>query len=296
METHEEDDATPERSRHGPRSLLRTLNILEHVAMQPDAVSLTQLSQDLDLPKSSLLGMLRTLTEHRYLENASGRYALGPSAHRLAVAILPGFSLARMARPVLRELADRSGETALLAVLDKEIGRLVYMDICETDRVVRYTVPVGTTRPLYCTAAGRVLLAWQPKERVERYLEALAAGPEPLEPPLRPDEFWASLEKVRREVVSITLGEYIPEVAGIAAPILDRGGGIIGALALGIPIERGKASLSRLIKMTRDAARGLSADYGHASAPPAAGEGEGPDGGAPPARRPLRTTASQRPS
>ena len=266
METHEEDDATPERSHHSPRSLLRTLNILEHVARQPDAVSLTQLSQDLGLPKSSVLGMLRTLTEYRYLENASGRYALGPSAHRLAVAILPGFSLVRIARPVLHELADRSGETALLAILDEESGRLVYMDICESERVVRYTVPVGTTRPLYCTAAGRVLLAWQPKEWVERYLEALAAGPEPLEPPLRPDEFWASLEKGRREMVSITQGEYIPEVAGIAAPIFDREGGIVGALALGIPIERSKASGARLIKMTLDAARGLSADYGHTRA------------------------------
>jgi len=277
METSEQDDATPERNRYGPRSLMRTLRIIENIAMQPGPVSLTQLSQELDLPKSSLLGMLRELTEHRYLESVGGSYALGPSAHRLAVAILPGFSLVRMARPVLREMADRSGETALLAVLEEGIGRLVYIDICETDRVVRYTVPVGTTRPLYCTAAGRVLLAGQSEERVELYLEALAARGEPLDPPLRPAEVRATLRKVRSEGVSITQGDYLPEVAGIAAPIFNREGLVIGALALGIPIERSKANLPHLIEMTRAAARGLSADFGHASGPHASPgpEGEG---------------------
>lgn len=270
METPEDDDTAPERIRHGPRSLLRTLRIIENIAMQPRAVSLTQLSQELDLPKSSLLGMLREMTEHRYLESVGGGYALGPSAHRLAVAILPGFSLVRMARPVLRELAERSGETALLAVLEAEIGRLVYIDICETDRVVRYTVPVGTTRPLYCTAAGRVLLAGQPEERVARYLETLAARSEPLRPPLRPAEVRAALDRVRAEGVSITQGDYLPEVAGAAAPVLDREGLVVGALALGMPIERSKANLPQLTEMTRAAAQGLSADLGHAGAPRAA--------------------------
>ncbi len=270
METPEDDDTAPERIRHGPRSLLRTLRIIENIAMQPGAVSLTQLSQELDLPKSSLLGMLRELTEHRYLESVGGGYALGPSAHRLAVAILPGFSLVRMARPVLREMAERSGETALLAVLEAEIGRLVYIDICETDRVVRYTVPVGTTRPLYCTAAGRILLAGQPEERVARYLKALAARGEPLQPPLRPAEVRAALDRVRAEGVSITQGDYLPEVAGVAAPVLDREGLVVGALTLGIPIERSKPNLRQLTEMTRAAAQGLSADLGHAGAPRAA--------------------------
>tara|TARA_R110002124_G_scaffold218598_2_gene384443 strand:- start:12292 stop:13125 length:834 start_codon:yes stop_codon:yes gene_type:complete len=268
LKLSEEDDAMPEDSPDRPRPLLRTLKILEHVAKQPEAVSLTRMSQDLDLPKSSLLGVLRTLTEHHYLEKYGGRYALGPSAHRLAAIVLPGFSLVRMARPMLRELADRSGETSLLAVLDWETSNLVYIDKCESYQVVRYTVPVGTTRPLYCTAAGLVLLAWQPKALVERYLDRIMEGPEPLDPPLRLDDFWALLEKTRRDMVSTTQGNYVPEVAGIAAPILDRDGGILGALALGIPIERSKRGLSRLTKMTHDVAQELSAYYGRGSSGP----------------------------
>jgi len=256
----------PERSHQRPRPLIRTLKILEYVAMQSEAVSLTRMSQDLDLPKSSLLGVLRTLSEHHYLGNSSGRYVLGPSAHRLAAVILPGFSLVRMAQPILRKLADGSRETALLSVIEWETKNLVYIDKCECDQAVRYTVPVGTTRPLYCTAAGQVLLAWQPRARVEQYIETLMAGPEPLEPPLRPEDFWATLERVRREMVATTQGHFLPEVAGIAAPILNRDGEILGALALGIPIERSKSGLAELTRMTRDMAQELSAYYGYGRA------------------------------
>ncbi len=286
MATAGDSETAAERSRDGPLSLLRTLKILEHVAAQADPMPLARLSEALELPKSSLLGLLRALTQHRYLVNEGGRYALGPSAHRLAVAILPGFSLTRMARPVLRELAERSGETALLGLLDRATDRMVYVEICESGRVVRYTVPVGTTRPLYCTAAGRVLLAWQPAEWLEGYLARMAAAAEPPSPPFDAAEVRAAVARVRREGVSITQGDFLAEVAGVAAPVLDREGAIAGVLALGIPIERSRASIAALTGVVREAAARFSQDLGYSAgsepaavAPPAAA----PSAAAPPA-------------
>ncbi|MBC7132411.1 MAG: IclR family transcriptional regulator [Roseovarius sp.] len=267
MATSHEDETATGRRRDGPMSLLRTLNILEHVAAQEEAMPLARLSEALDLPKSSLLGLLRALTRHRYLVQEGGRYALGPSAHRLAVAILPGFSLTRLARPVLRELAARSGETALLGLLDRATARMVYVEVCDSARVVRYTVPVGTTRPLYCTAGGRVLLAWQPAGWFEDYLARMAASREPLAPPFDAQAVRAAVARVRREGVSITRGDFLSEVAGVAAPVFDGEGAIAGVLMLGLPIERGRARIDALEAMVREAAAGLSRDLGFSGGP-----------------------------
>lgn len=271
MATSSESEPAADRSRDGPLSLLRTLKILEHVAAQEEAMPLARLSEALELPKSSLLGLLRALTQNRYLVQEGGRYALGPAAHRLAVSILPGFSLTRLARPVLRSLAESSGETALLGLLDPATDRMVYVEICESDRVVRYVVPVGTSRPLYCTAGGRVLLAWQGDEWLEDYLLRMAASPEPLVPPLRAEAVRAAVAKVRREGLSATQGDFLAEVAGVAAPVLDREGAIAGALMLGIPIERSRANMERLSGMVRHAAALLSQDLGFSAAPGPAG-------------------------
>lgn len=262
MTTSSEGEASADRSRDGPLSLLRTLKILEYVAAQEEAMPLARLSEALELPKSSLLGLLRALSQHRYLVQEGGRYALGPAAHRLAVSILPGFSLTRMARPLLRDLAESSGETALLGLLDAATDRMVYVELCESDRAVRYTVPVGSTRPLYCTAGGRVLLAWQSAGWLDDYLARMTASAEPLAPPFSAEAVRAAVAQVRREGLSITQGDFLAEVAGVAAPVLDREGAIAGTLMLGIPIERSRANLGALSAMVRDAAALLSRDLG----------------------------------
>jgi len=122
------------------------------------------------MPKSSLLGLLRALTQHRYLQHESNNYTLGPSAHRLAMAIIPNLSLPQVARPIMRDLAVETGETVVLTVLDAELRRAVYVDKAESASSIRYTVPIGTSRPLYCSSAGRILLAFQSPQWILNYL------------------------------------------------------------------------------------------------------------------------------
>lgn len=225
-------------------------------------MTLARLTQDLKMPKSSLLGLLRALTQHGYLVHDSNHYALGPAAHRLAMTIMPSFTLPQLARPIMRDLAQETGETAVLAVLDPELRRVVYVDKFESSNTIRYTIPIGTTRPLYCTAAGRVLLAHQSTQWVADYLDQ--DDMEKRTSNTVTDR--GKLESILRNVVeggySTTFAESSDNVAGFAAAVFDMDGRVAFALTLGAPIERGRKNAERYLTATRAAAAQLSANLG----------------------------------
>src|SRR5437870_1870770 len=120
--------ARPRSRDAGPRALGRALEVLESLARRRDGATLSGLSQRLGSPKSSLLYLLRPMARLGYLvRSADGRYQLGPAAFTLAMAALSNRELPQLARPFLEDLAEKSGETALLATMasDEPLAGLV---------------------------------------------------------------------------------------------------------------------------------------------------------------------------
>ena len=223
----------------GPRSLIRTLRILEQLAAAPQGATLAMLNVELQSPKSSLLGLLRPLCSYGYIVNTAGRYVLGPAAYRLGLSIMPTVSISRIATPIMRELVERCGETVLVAVLDREAGTAVYVEKIESTQSIRYTVAIGTARPLYCSAAGRVLLAHADEEYIERYLRRAVFPPLTPQTLTRAADLRRLLPQVREQGLSVTIGEVSSDVAGFAAPIFEENGNIAAALVIGAPLQRG---------------------------------------------------------
>ncbi len=256
----------PRNADAGPRSLLRTLRILERLAAVPDGMTLAALSVALGSPKSSLLGLLRPLCGYGYILHADGAYVLGPAAYRLGVSIMPTLSMTRIAHPVMRELVEETQETVLIAVLDRVAGRVTYVEKFESSRSIRYTVPLGTSRPLYASAAGRVLLAYGDQEYIERYLRTERFEPFTPNTLTDPEELRRVLVQVRRDALAITLGEIASDVCAFAAPIFDHQGRAIAALAMAAPIGRTRSTSQALATQVREAAERISFGFGHAPA------------------------------
>lgn len=134
--------------------------ILEALADRPDGLPFNDLAAALDMPSASAHRLLRTLTDADYVrEDAdSGRYIIGGRMMRLASRALDHRTQLRtLARPYLRELVARTHETANLSTLDD--GSASFIDQVQSDRLVR----AGTflRSPLYCSASGKSLLAFQ---------------------------------------------------------------------------------------------------------------------------------------
>src|SRR5713101_1398772 len=176
-----------------------------------------------------------------------------PKSFRLAADILAIRRFPNLVRPILQDLAARSGETVFLVVLDHLAQRVTYADIIDSANPVRYTVPTGTTRPLYVSSGGLMFLAYQDPAWIDTYIGSTRL--EPLTPRTitDPEQLRERLATIRREGFAISLGETVPGAAGIAAPIFNADGSVTAGLLIGTPLDRFEQELPELKRLLREA-------------------------------------------
>lgn len=258
-----EPDTPVLRSDPTPMALVRVLRVLRLLADEPDGQTLAQLMNELGAPKTSVHSLLRGLAAEGYVQRYGALYRLGPESFVLGAALFSARSLTIVATPFLRDARAKSGETLLLAVIDPSAGRLTYTQIVESHKPVRYTVPVGTTRPLFASSAGRVLLAYQDDAWRRDYLNNgdLRAMTDRTVTDRR--QLARILDQVRADGYAATIGEVSPDVAGFAAPLFEPDGQVKAALILAAPIERGRAVAEKLIRIVVETAAQLSQALGY---------------------------------
>ncbi len=263
------DDGEPIRgTSEGPRSALRVMAALDELALSRDGLSLARLSERLKTPKTSLLSLLRALEAGGYVTQAGGLYQLGAQAMRLGTLIasrLPGdASISSAMRPFLVELMEQTGETALLGVMGDDRGHGVYVDIAEGRGAIRFSSVVGTRRPLFCSAFGKVLLAFLEPAAVEAYLDAtpllLPNGGQRLDR----GEVLARLHRIRATGLSTSFEEIVDGAGGIAAPVLDRDGRLVCVLSSAAPIGRLRLNEGKLSSIVHTIAERASRTLGFA--------------------------------
>jgi DNA-binding IclR family transcriptional regulator len=114
-------------------------------------------------------------------------------------------------------------------------------------------VPTGTTRPLYVSAGGLMLLAFQDPGFIDTYLRAVPL--DPLTPRTITDvgKLRQRLQTIRREGFGVSIGETVPGAAGIAAPIFNADGSVTAGLLIAAPIERFEKQLPRFKRLLHEA-------------------------------------------
>lgn len=241
------NNGRPERDEAGgPRAMSRVLKLMSVLAKAPEGLSLTDLASALNTAKSTLLASLKPLAADDFLVIEGNLYRLGPRAFRLAAEISSAWSLPRTLRGYLRTLAESSGESVGLAVLDTEMRRSVYVDVIESSRPVRYALKLGMSGPLHSTAAGRVLLAHQPQDYLESFLKSGKLTAFTTRTTTDVKALREQLDEVRQSGYWLSIGESIEDSAAIAAPVFGPNGEVLAALTIGAPSDRMQANVDAL--------------------------------------------------
>lgn len=261
-----------ERNDAGPRAILRVPDVLIAVAGEAEGLSLAALAQQLDLPKTSLHRLVRTLEHGGYLLREGGRYRPGPQSFRLAARIAqaaPAADFPACARPALEWLARESGETVMLMVLSEQGTEIVYVDVIESEAPLRFTLRIGNRRPLYSVASGKLMLAFQPPEVQARYLEQ-AEFVRFTADTTRREEMPEALRAARRDGVAYDQNGIVDGAAGVAAPAFDRDGAIFCSVSVAGPTERIRANRAAFERMALAAGERISRALGFEGAYPPA--------------------------
>lgn len=238
-------------------SLARGLRLLLTVADRGE-IRADDLARLLEMPLSTVYRYLRTLGEFGFVDRSDGRYRLGP---RLLIGTESSLSSERLTRhsdPVLRMLAEETGETA---VITRRVGlSAMCLHQVESRRAMRVVLEPGGLAPLYAGATSRVLLAFSPPEILE---EVVGAGLEPVAPNTPSERILRDgLREIRSDRIVVSEGELIAGSVGVAVPIFWEKE-IVGALGLIGPDARcGLTWRSRARRALRDAAETLMTAIG----------------------------------
>lgn len=235
------------------RSVERALDVLLCFAGEPDGLGVTQIAEKLGLYKSTVHRILGALEAKGFVCRGAntGRYHLGLKTLELASVYLTSGDVPAVAYPEMLALRDRTQETVSLYVRDGL--RRVRVQRAEGPQTVRRVVGLGEGLPLYLGASGKVLLAWAPPAERDALLDQV------LPPELDRTAFRQMLDEAVRRGWATSLEEREPGVASVAAPVLDRTGRCVAALAISGPVSRLSTQLvDRFGPMVRESARVIS--------------------------------------
>jgi DNA-binding IclR family transcriptional regulator len=219
------------------RAVDRALDILLCFTRQTPQLSMTQISEQVGMNKSTVHRLLGTLEKKRFLQRdpATGLYQLGIRLLQMAYLTLEHSDLRHYAAPFLGNLCEQHRETITLSVLDG--ADMVFLDVIESPQRVKLAASTGQRLPAFATAAGKIFLAFSPQEIVETVLEH---GMQPFtEQTLRSKEAYIkNLELSRKLGYAISAEEYEDGINAVAAPILDEDGQPIAAVTVAGPTYR----------------------------------------------------------
>lgn len=145
----------------------RALAILDVLSAQGPDLSLGEISEKLELHKSTAHRLIMVLERHKLIERNSvnGRYRLGLKLFELGTRAVSQLDLRERARPFLERLVLETSETVHLCILDD--SEVVYLDKIEPARSVRMATSVGRRNPAHCTAVGKAIMAYMSDAQVE---------------------------------------------------------------------------------------------------------------------------------
>lgn len=215
------------------RSALRTLDILDLVAASRQALTITEISQQLQMPKTSAFDIVQSLLAREYLELNDERlktFKLGMQAFRTGMTYLEKTDLCSAAQPLLEHMMNETKETAFLAICKE--NRVVYLSKMEALATIRTDSRLGSSNPMHCTGLGKALLASYAKGRVDEIIADQGMLPKTKYSLQTPDQLHADLERIRKRGYSIDCRESEVEVFCVAAPVYDHLGKSVAAISL----------------------------------------------------------------
>ena len=225
-----------------PARLDRALKILEYLAHHQEGSALKRICADLRLPMSSAHDLVQALVELDAVRLVDQRtYVLGPRSLVLALSIVDAVDLRHVSRPFLTQLCEAVNENTYLAL--RNGNTVTYADRYEAGQNLSVVMKLGGARPLHGSSIGKLFSAFNPD------LEARVLGAATLEK-FTPftltnrEQLARELAGIRARGYSVSDGESVEGIIGLATPIFDATGTVNAAVHISAP--RGRLSPDRL--------------------------------------------------
>jgi DNA-binding IclR family transcriptional regulator len=237
----------------------RLVRIIDSFSASRRAWTLTELSEHLDLPKSTLHRFLCSLEAHGILrqDEESKRWHLGYRLFVWGCLAEKSTALHDVARPIMHQLTAETGETTLLTVYHAQ--EVICVEKVESSHSVRLALDVGARHPPHAGASSKVLMAFLPEDEIQTIVQNQGLPWLCTNTITDRDELNAELERIRAQGYAQSVEETDEGAWGVATPIRGWNGEVVAAIGVAGPIPRfGDELAQEYVARCEQAARRIS--------------------------------------
>lgn len=239
----------------------RTFAILEIIARHPQGVGVNAIARIADLPNSTVSRILLTVEPWEVVTRTEDNlFQIGPGLVRLVGQQSFAQNLTALARPIMQDIAEATGEAIALCVLNNM--QTYYVDHVQSPQTILVRDWTGEHLPLHVAAPGKVFLAYASPDFIEavlakpltRFAERTITAPEALR---------AQLVNIRAQGFAVSDEEFADGVLGLGVPIRDREGNVMAAFNLYGPKFRlaDAAKQQQIVDVLRTGAKALEEKF-----------------------------------
>lgn len=239
------------------RSVERILAIFESFTLTRSSLTLQEIADHIELPKSTTFRIVRSLEQAGYLVRLEDqKYCLSFRFTRLSGLVKGTLGVREISRPIMKELAEATNETVSIHTVSGR-NRVCIDAIATSSSQLRSVIQPGEQVPLRGGSASKVLLAYMPKTEFSPILTAVVRTTK-----RGKADVLSELENIRRQGYAVSHGERLLGVSAISAPIKDVNDEVHYCLSVGGPTVRIQGSEKSFIKLVLEASKNISLQLG----------------------------------
>ena len=247
-------------------SVQKAIDILDLFDRFNYELGTTEIAKALDMPKSTVAGLIHTLDHNGYLDqNQNNRkYRLGIKILERSRVLLSQLDLRQIALPHLEQLRDWCNEGVNLAILDG--FEVVYIERLFGTSALGMRSEIGKREPVHSTALGKALLSHRTDEEIDKFLSTHKLSSITPQTITNTNLLMIELQKTRNQGFSIDDEENEPGGRCIAAPVFDYSGRPIAAISVSVPVQRlPESKISVFGERVKQSAYDISHDLGYST-------------------------------
>lgn len=243
----------------------RAIDVIEYISSAQREVSLSELMENLDIPRQSLFRILNTLCDRGFLDKSSqrGLYRIGLKFLYLGQGLPGKFELRKAAWDAMKALSQKTKKTIELSSLDRD--QLILLEqIPGTEDVTHYARAGSVIPYLHTVSVGKVYLAQMDAAKRQRVLSKIGLPAMTRYTITDMDRLEEEIRITQERGYGFEDQELREGVRRVAAPVFNAGGKLEGCIGLSAPIfSFSLDDADRYGRMVREAADKASRELGY---------------------------------
>ena len=235
--------------------------IISFLSESESEIGISEISRGTGINKNMLFRILNTLENDGWVYRREQKYALTLLPFKLTSRAVSRMSLNTAATPILYDLANETGESTYLGIIKD--GAVLYIQHIDGVKDVRVAGRVGGEYGLYCSAPGKVLLAYSDADYIEEYLSRQLEKRTKNTITER-SALLSELDAIRKKGYATDCEEFGNGITCVAAPVFDHTGKAVGTVGCSAYTVNGSCDkvIERLLSPVLESAMELSRRLG----------------------------------